>query len=97
MKNLVMILFLISSFLYAESIQRKEVPQSVKVLESEKKALELKLEAYQLKKKLIELEKFFERERLEQKEHIEHEKALMKFKHELRTKRKRVNYISRAG
>ena len=92
MKNLVMILFAISSFLYADNIQSSEAGQSVQVLESEKKALELKLEAYQLKKKLIELEKFFERERLEQKENIEHEKALLKFKHELHTKQKRVAY-----
>ena len=97
MKNLVMILLLISSFLYADNIQSSEASQSVTVLESEKQALELKLESYKLKKKLIEMEKFFEKERLRRKERIEHEKALMKFKHELRTKRKRVTYIPRAG
>lgn len=91
MRNFVIALFITISFSYADNIQNSK---SVELLKSEKKALELKLEAYKLKKKLIEMEKFFEKERLEKKERLEHEKALMKLKHELRTKRKRVTYRS---
>ena len=98
MRNLVMALFITVSFSYADNIQSRESGKSVEVLKSEKKALKLKLESYELKKKIIEMEKFFEKERLEKKEHLEHEKALMKLKHELRTKRKRVTYhLPRAG
>ena len=97
MRNFVIALFIIISFSCAENIQSRDSSKSVEELNTEKRALELKLEAYKLKKELLEMEKFFEKERLEKKERIEHEKALMKFKHELRTKRKRVNYIPRAG
>lgn len=97
MKHIVIALFIIISFSYAENIQSRENSKGVEVLKSEKQALELKLESYKLKKELIEMEKFFEKERLEKKERIEHEKALMKFKHELRTKRKRISYLPRAG
>ncbi len=91
------ILLFIISFSFAENIQSRDSSKSVEELNNEKRALELKLEAYKLKKKLLEMEKFFEKERLEKKERLEHEKALVKFKHELRTKRKRVTYIPSKG
>ena len=97
MKKFVIALAIIISFSYAENIQSRDSNKSVEVLKLEKEALVLKLQSYQLKKKLIEMEKFFEKERLEKKERLEHEKALMKLKRELRTKRKRVKYISSAG
>ncbi len=95
MKNSIIVLFIVISFSCAENIQNKN--SNVEELKSEKQALELKLESYKLKKKLMEMEKFFEKERLEKKERLEHEKAIMKFKKELRTKRKRVTYVPHAG
>ena len=98
MKNSIISLLIIVSFSCAGNIQSIDTNKSVEELKFKKEALELQLEAYKLKKKLIEMEKFFEKERLDKKERFEHEKALVKFKHELRTKRKRVTYHpSRAG
>ena len=38
------------------------------------------------------MEKFFEKEKLEKRERVEHEEALMRLKYELKTKRKRVTF-----
>ena len=92
MKNLVVAVFIIVTLSYAETIQSSEGGKSVEVLKSEKEALKLKLESYKLKKKIIEMEKFFEKEKLEKRERVEHEEALMRLKYELKTKRKRVTF-----
>ena len=55
-------------------------------LKVEKQALQLKLEAYALKKKIIEMENFFKKNRVEKKEREERERALIKLKRDLRTK-----------
>jgi len=93
LRNVLLTLFIGMSFLYAGS------PQDIEKLEAEKKALELKLEAYALKKKIIEMEKFIEKEKLERKSKIEREKALIKLKNDLRANRERakVAYKKYAG
>lgn len=78
-------LVMVMGFLNAADIQE------IKKLEAEKKALELKLEAYTLKKKIIEMEMFFEKAKAEKEEKIEREKALIRFKNDIRAKRKVVN------
>jgi len=55
-------------------------------LKVEKQALKLKLETYTLKKKIIEMENFFEKNRVEKKEREERERALIKLKRDLRSK-----------
>ncbi|CAA6801099.1 MAG: Unknown protein [uncultured Sulfurovum sp.] len=62
--------------------------QSIEKLEAQKKALELKLEAYALKKKIIEMEIFFEKNRVEKEERMEREKALIQFKNDISANRK---------
>lgn len=57
--------------------------QNIEILEAEKRALELKLEAYSLKKKIIELENFFEKDKMKKEERIERERALIQLKHDL--------------
>jgi proteasome assembly chaperone (PAC2) family protein len=57
------------------------------VKNSHYKALELKLEAYALKKKILEMEKFIEQEKSERKAKVEREKALIKLKNDLRVNR----------
>jgi len=64
--------------------------QDIEKLEAEKKVLELQLEAYALKKKIIEIEKFIEKEKLEKKARVEREKALIKLKNDLRANRERA-------
>lgn len=65
--------------------------QNIEQLKAEKEVLELRLEAYTLKRKLIEMENFFEKSKVEKKERLEREKALIRLKHELRTSRKHRN------
>jgi len=75
-------LLIVMSFLSAGNLQE------IEKLEAEKKVLELKLEAYALKKKIIQMEKFLEQEKSEKKAKIEREKALIKLKNDLRANRK---------
>lgn len=65
--------------------------QDIEKLKVENKALELKLEAYTLKKKIIEMEIFFEKTKVERKEQVDREKALIQLKNDLRAKRERNN------
>jgi hypothetical protein len=65
--------------------------QNIENLKAEKKALELKLEAYALKKKIIEMEMFFEKAELEKQKKIDREKALIRLKNDLQTKRNHSN------
>jgi len=73
------------SFLQADSIQNLEK------LKAEKEALVLKLEAYSLKKKIIEMKNFIENDKIRKKRKIEREKALVRFKNALRATRNRVH------
>ena len=72
------------SFINAENVQDLEK------LKVEKQALELKLEAYTLKKKIIELENFIEKDKIEKEERIEREKALKKLKSDLKRSHNRM-------
>ena len=74
------------SFLNADSIQNLEK------LKAEKQALVLKLEAYSLKKKIIEMQNFIENDKLQKEKKIERERALIRFKNELRANRNRVHH-----
>lgn len=79
MLKYILIIILISiSFVNGEEVQ------SLEKLKVEKQALELKLEAYALKKKIIEMESFLEKKRMEKKERIKREEALAKFRNDLR-------------
>jgi len=73
------------SFLNAEGIQ------NIEKLKAEKEALVLKLEAYTLKKKIIEMQNFIENDRLEKEKKMERERALIRFKNALRANRNRVH------
>ena len=74
------------SFLSADSIQNLEK------LKAEKQALVLKLEAYSLKKKIIEMQNFIENDKLQKEKKIERERALIRFKNALRANRNRVQH-----
>ncbi len=63
--------------------------KNLQKLESEKKALEIKLQTYTLKKKIIEMENFLKKDKLEKEEKIARERALIKFKNDLRANRHR--------
>ncbi len=82
-KSILLFLLLGVSSLSAENVK------NLQKLESEKKALELKLQAYTLKKKIIEMENFFKKEKLEKEEKIARKRALIKFKNDLRANRHR--------
>jgi len=80
-KHLILTIVIGVSFLSAADVQ------NIKKLQVEKQALELKLEAYALKKKIIELEKFIEQDKVEKEEKAERERALIQFKNDLRANR----------
>jgi len=80
-----MVLVLGISFLNAGDVQ------NIEKLKAQKQVLELKLESYALKKKIIEMEIFFEQTKLAKEERLEREKALIRLKNDLRAKRTRNN------
>lgn len=84
LKYVLIFLMLGIGFLNAEEVQ------SIEKLEAEKKALELKLEAYALKKKVIEMEIFFEKHRIAKEEKVAREKALIQFKNAISVKHKQA-------
>lgn len=81
LKYMIIFVFIGVSFLGAENIN------NIDKLEAEKYALQLKLEAYTLKKKIIELEKFIEEDKMKKEEKIEREHALIRLKNDLRANR----------
>ena len=84
-KYIIAIAFVGISFIHADSIQNLEK------LKAEKQALVLKLEAYTLKKKIIEMQNFIENDRIQKEKRRERERALIRFKNELRSSRNRVH------
>jgi len=86
LRYLMITIFIGMSFLQAENLP------NIEKLKAEKEALVLKLEAYALKKKIIEMEKFIESEKLKKEKRIERERALMRFKQALRASRNRVRH-----
>jgi len=83
LKYLLILLFIGISFVNAENIQTLEK------LKTTKQALELKLEAYILQKKIIEVESFLEQKRIEKENRVEREAALIKLKADLKRNRER--------
>jgi len=61
--------------------------ENIEKLQVEKQALKLKLEAYALKKKIIELENFIEQDKVKKEEKAERARALIQFKNDLRANR----------
>jgi len=75
LKYLVISMVIGISFLNAENIQ------NIEKLKAEKEALVLKLEAYSLKKKIIEMQNFIENDRLEKEKKLARERALISRMH----------------
>jgi len=73
------------NFLNADNIQ------NIEKLKAEKEALVLKLEAYSLKKKIIEMQNFIENDRIQKEKKLARERALIRFKNALRANRNRVH------
>lgn len=65
--------------------------QSLNKLKTEKEALVLKLESYALKKKIIEMENFIEKSKVEKEKRLEREKALVQLRNDLRANRATYN------
>ncbi len=87
LKYIFIMIFISISFVNGEDVQ------SLEKLKVEKQALELKLEAYALKKKIMEIESFLEQKRIEKKERMEREKALAKFRNDLRRYRNKARRV----
>jgi len=85
LRYFIITVFIGMSFTYADNVQ------SLEQLKAEKEALVLKLEAYSLQKKIIEMENFIESEKLKKEKKLERERALIRFKNELRANRNRVS------
>jgi len=78
LKYLVVVVFVGVSFAHAENISNLDN------LKAEKQVLLLKLESYQLKKKIIEIQNFIENNRLQKEKRIKRERALIRLKNDLR-------------
>ena len=92
-KYMAFILVLGISFLGAENVQKfstvhgRQSSHELQQLENQREALELKLESYKLKKRIIEIQNFIEKDKLEKKERAERKAALIKLKNDLRRNR----------
>jgi hypothetical protein len=87
LKYIIISLFIGISFIHADNIQ------TLDTLEAERQALILKLDTIALKKQIIEMENFIENDKLEKEAKIEREKALIRFKNDLRASRQTVKHI----
>jgi len=100
LKYMAFTLVLGMTFLGAENVQElstKPSSQSLQQLENQREALELKLESYKLKKRIIEIQNFIEKDKLEKEERAERKAALMKLKSDLRKKRYNRELLSSYG
>ena len=86
LKYIVVSMFIGIRFMHADTLANLDK------LEAEKQALILKLEAFSLKKKIIEIEIFIEHEKLKKEKKVEREKALIRLKHDLRADRRKVKH-----
>ena len=80
LKYLTILTFIGISFIHAETINLDK-------LKAEKQALLLKLENYSLKKKIIEIQNFIEKDKLKKEKRKKREKALLRLKNDLRRNR----------
>jgi hypothetical protein len=88
-----MLKYMVMTLVIGMSLLQAGNAQEIQKLEAEKKVLELKLEAYALKKKIIEMEKFLEQEQSERKAKVEREKALIQLKNDLRANRNNTRKV----
>jgi hypothetical protein len=87
LKYIVVSMLIGISFIHADTIPNLDK------LKAEKQALILKLEAYSLKKKIIQMENFITNDKLQKERKIEREKALVRLKNDLRANRGKVKYL----
>jgi len=87
---------LITVFIGTSLLHGADAPNLTK-LEAEKRALELKLESYTLKKKIIELENFLKQDRLEKEEKAERERALIRLRNDIRASIRNKPYLVELG
>ena len=88
LKKITILMVIGINLTYADNIQ------TVNTLESQNQVLALKLEATQLKKKIIEMEKIIEQDKLKKEKEAKHVSAIAKFRSELRASRNRSNRTS---
>lgn len=67
--------------------------QTLDKLQAENQALLLKLEAYSLKKKIIEMQNFIANDKLQKERKIERDKALVQLRKDLRASRRNVRDV----
>lgn len=93
LKYITITLLLGITFLGAENLQEVSMVQTrqssldLQQLANQKEALALKLESIKLQKKIIEIQNFIEKDKLEKQERAERKAALLKLKSDLRRKR----------
>ena len=93
LKYITITLLLGITFLGAENLQEVSMVQTrqssldLQQLANQKEALALKLESIKLQKKIIEIQNFIEKDKLEKKERAERKAALIKLKNDLRRNR----------
>jgi len=93
LKYITITLLLGITFLSAENLQEVSMVQTrqssldLQQLANQKEALALKLESIKLQKKIIEIQNFIEKDKLEKQERAERKAALLKLKSDLRRKR----------
>jgi len=90
LRYIIITVFIGITFIQADDTQCIENIQNLK---AENKALVLQLEAYSLKKKIIEMKNFIEEDKIQKEKKIEREKALVRFKNDLRASRNRVHRV----
>ena len=88
LKKITILMVIGINLTYADNIQ------TVNALESQNQVLALKLEATQLKKQIIDMEKIIEQDKLKKEKAVKHASAIAKFRSELRASRNRSNRIS---
>lgn len=89
LKYITMFLLLGINILSAENIQATQVTQSISRLEAKNQVLALQLEAIELKKRIIEMEKFIANNQLKKEKESKRASAIAKFRSELRASRNR--------
>lgn len=82
-----MVRYMVITLALGMSLLQAGNAQEIQKLEAEKKVLELKLESYALKKKILEMEKVIEKQQSERRAKVEREKALIQLKNDLRANR----------
>lgn len=88
-KYITMFMLIGINLLSAENIQATQVTQSINKLEANNQILALQLEAIELKKRIIEMENFIEKNQLKKERESKRASAIARFRSELRASRNR--------